>query len=53
VHGKVRMMEFEGLNIKLIPLFHPAALIYNRSLKDSWEKDLEIVKKEISENNLI
>lgn len=50
VHGKVRDMEFEGLNIRLIPLFHPAAIIYNRALLGEWEKDMEIVKREIDRN---
>lgn len=48
LHGKVREMEFEGLKIKLIPLFHPAAIIYNRKLLGEWQKDIEIVKKEIA-----
>jgi len=52
VHGKVRIMEFEGLRIKLIPLFHPAAIIYNQSLKGEWEKDMEVVKKEIAQKEL-
>lgn len=47
VHGKVREINFEGLDIKLIPLFHPAALIYNRSLIPLWEKDMGIVKEEV------
>jgi DNA polymerase len=47
VHGKPLEMEFKGLNIKLIPLFHPAALIYNRNLIPLWENDLEVVKSEI------
>jgi uracil-DNA glycosylase family 4 len=47
VHGKVRIIEIEGLKIKLIPLFHPAAIIYNRKLLPLWEEDLETVKKEI------
>lgn len=51
VHGKVRMIEIEGLKIKLIPLFHPAAIIYNRSLIERWEEDMEIVKKEIKEEH--
>ena len=51
VHGKPKIMEFEGMKIKLIPLFHPAAIIYNRSLIKAWEEDLEIVKKEISIKN--
>ena len=52
VHGKVRMISLAGREVKLIPLFHPAAIIYNRSLLGEWEKDMEIVKKEI-EYNLI
>ncbi len=53
VHGKVRMIEFDGLKFKLIPLFHPAAIIYNRGLIAEWEKDMEIVKKEIAQKTLI
>lgn len=49
VHGKVREIEFHGLKIKLIPLFHPAAIIYNHALMPEWEKDMEVVKKEIKE----
>ncbi|MEK6760351.1 MAG: uracil-DNA glycosylase [Nanoarchaeota archaeon] len=52
IHGKIKMIEFHGLKIKLIPLFHPAAIIYNRSLIDSWEKDMEIVKAEIKQKTL-
>ena len=52
VHGKAKNIEIEGLNLKLIPLFHPAAIIYNRALIAEWEKDMEIVKKEISQKNL-
>jgi len=47
IHGKPRILNFQGLKIKLIPLFHPAAIIYNRSLLGLWEKDMEIVKLEI------
>lgn len=46
LHGKVRMIDFLGMKIKLIPLFHPAAIIYNQKLKIEWEKDMEIVKTE-------
>jgi|SRR3989344_2063679 len=52
VHGKVRMISINGLSIKLIPLFHPAAIIYNRKLIEEWEKDMEIVKREISQRQL-
>jgi uracil-DNA glycosylase len=47
VHGKVREIFFDGVAIKLIPLFHPAAIIYNRRLEPLWEEDMEIVKTEV------
>jgi len=47
VHGKIRKIEIAGVKIKLIPLFHPAAIIYKQALLPLWEKDLEIVKKEV------
>jgi len=53
VHGKARIIEFDGMKIKLIPLFHPAAIIYNQKLKGEWEKDMEIVKKEVAQKTLI
>jgi len=52
IHGKVRDIEINGVKIKLIPLFHPAAIIYKQALLPEWEKDLEIVKKEISQQTL-
>ncbi len=45
VHGKVQEIEIDGLKIKLIPLFHPAAIIYRRHLEPEWLKDMEVVKK--------
>jgi uracil-DNA glycosylase len=48
VHGQIQEIELNGLKIKLIPLFHPAAIIYNRTkLTPLWEQDMEIVKQEI------
>lgn len=40
VHGKI----FEG-KITFIPLYHPAAAIYNSKMKDTLKKDFEIIKK--------
>lgn len=52
VHGKTKMIEYKGIKFKLIPLFHPAAIIYNRKLAAEWEKDMGIVKKEIAQKSL-
>ena len=50
IHGKVRFIQIGGITVKLIPLFHPAAIIYKRDLAPLWEKDMEIVKKEVKES---
>jgi len=47
VHGKVRLIKMHGVEFKLIPLFHPAAIIYNQSIAPLWEKDMKIVKREV------
>jgi len=52
VHGKVKTITIQEQKIKLIPLFHPAAIIYNRNLITEWEKDLEIVKGELNQKTL-
>ncbi len=44
-HG--RMTEFSAL--KVFPLYHPAAIIYNRSLKDTYFDDINKLKKLIEE----
>jgi len=50
VHGKVKFVKIGGVKIKLIPLFHPAAIIYKRDLMPLWEKDMEFVKAEIKKD---
>lgn len=50
VHGKVQNIEIDGLKIKLIPLFHPAAIIYKRNLEPLWLQDMEIVKEHCKKN---
>jgi DNA polymerase len=50
VHGKVQEIKINGIKIKLIPLFHPAAIIYRRHLEPEWLKDMEIVKKYCKNN---
>jgi uracil-DNA glycosylase len=52
VHGEMRDVRIGDMNFKLIPLFHPAAIIYKRSLIDEWEKDMEIVKSVLAQKSL-
>ena len=49
VHGTLRDVDIEGKNYKIFPLYHPASIIYNRSLKDVYLDDMikfsNIIKK--------
>ena len=47
---KLIARRMPDLKIKLIPLFHPAAIIYKRALMPLWEEDMEFVKTEIKDN---
>ena len=53
VHGKLLECKINGVEKKLYPLYHPASIIYNRSLRDVYIKDvkeltvhIETVKKQ-------
>jgi uracil-DNA glycosylase len=40
LHGKV----LEGKDFKLVPLYHPAAAIYNQHLKSTLMEDFQVLK---------
>jgi DNA polymerase len=44
VHGKLLDLIIEGKNYQVFPLYHPASIIYNRSLKETYFKDLYTLK---------
>lgn len=45
-HGKVQKIYIMDREYKLFPLYHPASIIYNRSLKDVYLSDLQKLKTE-------
>lgn len=44
MHGKIFEAETSHGKIKIIPLYHPAVAIYNRTTKDILIKDFQILK---------
>jgi DNA polymerase len=44
-HGKYYEAEAAYGKVTIIPLYHPAAAIYNQLLKGTLKKDFEIIKK--------
>jgi uracil-DNA glycosylase family 4 len=49
VHGQMADVEILSRNYRLYPLYHPASIIYNRSLKDVYVKDVEFLRDYMSE----
>lgn len=49
-HGQLININIQEKEYKLFPLYHPASIIYNRNLKDTYLKDLNNLKHIISLN---
>jgi len=48
IHGKIFDVKVSFGSVKIIPLYHPAASIYNRTTLDDLKKDFKILKKIVS-----
>ncbi|MEF9863856.1 MAG: uracil-DNA glycosylase [Christensenellaceae bacterium] len=46
-HGKATKVTVLGIEYPLFALYHPASIIYNRSLKEVYEQDLRALKEMI------
>ncbi|MFA6608411.1 MAG: uracil-DNA glycosylase [Candidatus Paceibacterota bacterium] len=44
MHGKMFEGEIDGLKVKLLPLYHPAAAIYNQKLRGTLFEDFKNLK---------
>lgn len=40
LHGRVELLDLGGLRVQLMPLYHPAAALYTRSLLDTLRDDV-------------
>ena len=52
MRGKMFTKEIAGKIRKIIPTFHPAALIYNNALRPTAEEDFRTIKKECEQKSL-
>ncbi len=52
MHGTLHECNLSGKVYKLFPLYHPASIIYNRSLKDVYQQDMIILKQEFNKLEL-
>jgi DNA polymerase len=44
VHGKPQEIIWEGLKLIIVPMYHPAAIIYNQKLKQTLKEDFQVIK---------
>jgi uracil-DNA glycosylase len=44
-HGKPQTITWQGLKLTILPMYHPAAVLYRRDLMKTIEEDFNIVKK--------
>ncbi|TYQ16147.1 UNVERIFIED_CONTAM: DNA polymerase [Acetivibrio alkalicellulosi] len=51
VHGTISSVFIEENEYFVFPLYHPASIIYNRSLKDIYYKDIEELKDILSRHS--
>lgn len=47
LRGKVYEIKLLGFQISLIPMYHPAAVLYNVRYKDELERDFQLLKSEL------
>ena len=53
LHGKVKKIIFDKFEFKIIPIYHPAAMLYKPGLRTDFEKDFEKINEEITKDNII
>jgi DNA polymerase len=49
IHGKPYPLRVASRDVMLFPLYHPASVIYNRSLRPVLESDVRALKKAADE----
>ncbi len=47
VHGKPHKIKWNQKEITIIPMYHPAAVLYRRNLQKTLEEDFQIIKNYI------
>jgi uracil-DNA glycosylase len=50
VRGRIYTERLLGVPVRIIPTYHPAAVLYNPSYRPSLEEDFQKIKKELEES---
>ena len=50
LHGKPKKLKFGDFEFVVVPIYHPAAMMYRPQLKDDFEHDFKVMEKIITGN---
>lgn len=50
LHGTKHIVQFDDLNLLVIPIYHPAAMLYNPRLRDSFNDDFKFISTVLNSN---
>lgn len=48
VHGISEKIKWQGMDLIIIPMYHPAAIIYNRKLQQTLEEDFKTIARQLA-----
>lgn len=50
LHGKPQKLKFEKIEFTVVPIYHPAAMLYRPKLKDDFEHDFKVMAEIIGKD---
>ncbi|MGM5481741.1 MAG: uracil-DNA glycosylase [Nanobdellota archaeon] len=50
LHGQEHPVNLDNISLKLIPLYHPAAMLYNPKLREAFERDMLVIANILGKN---
>jgi DNA polymerase len=53
LHGKIHKIRLLGFQISLIPMYHPAAVLYNIGYKEELESDFQLLRSELEKHRCL
>ena len=45
LHGRAQDLTVDGFSCKVVPIYHPAAMLYNPRIRESFEADFAVIAK--------
>jgi DNA polymerase len=51
--GEVYRLNFLGLSVEVVPMYHPASILHNPSYRDELDKDFRLLKAELEKRQIL